>query len=94
MEFEQIAQLLINIAPSLIALLGIILSVLKSITTIQKEVKNLKTTVETGVNTIKEDVDIKQLRAEVRMVIQENYELKAVIKQLTDTINRIKTQEE
>ena len=94
MEFEQIAQLLINIAPSFIALLGIILSVLKSISTVQKEVKNLKTTVETGVNTIKEDVDIKQLRTEVRMVIQENYELKAVIKQLTDTIHHIKSQEE
>lgn len=76
MDFEV---LLTMITPAIVSLFGIIAAVVKNI----KSVKSIA-------EGIKEDTNIKQLKDEVRTLLDQNYELRNELKELNEAVQVIK----
>lgn len=77
---DQITTYIISILPSLTAILAMVLmvvKVLRSFNTLRDEVKNSK--------------EMEEIKNQIQIVVQENYELKKQIKTLVNKIDKIKT---
>lgn len=75
----NIEEIIIAITPAAVALFGVIASVIKML-------KGFKD----SVAEIKADTNIKALKDEVKVLLDQNYELRNEIKELTDSISNIK----
>lgn len=77
---DQITTYIVSILPSLTAILAMVLmvtKVLRSFNNLRDEVKNSK--------------EMEEIKNQIKIVVQENYELKKQIKTLVNKIDKIKT---
>ena len=77
---DQIVAYIVAIAPSLITIISVIcmvVKIIKQITSLREEVKNSK--------------EMEDIKNQIQIVVQENYELKKQIKTLVNKIDKIKT---
>lgn len=77
---DQITTYIVSILPSLTAILAMVLmvtKVLRSFNSLRDEVKNSK--------------EMEEIKNQIQIVVQENYELKKQIKTLVNKIDKIKT---
>ena len=77
---DQVVAYIVAIAPSLITIISVIcmvVKIIKQFTSLREEVKNSK--------------EMKEIKNQIQIVIQENYELKEQIKTLVNKIDKIKT---
>lgn len=77
---DQITTYIVSILPSLTAILAMVLmvtKVLRSFNSLRDEVKNSK--------------EMEEIKNQIKIVVQENYELKKQIKTLVNKIDKIKT---
>lgn len=77
MSSEEIMQIVNAVTPAAIAIIGVVTSCLKVISSF----KNFK-------KTTSEDID--ELREDVKIIVKENKELKKTCRELTETITKIK----
>lgn len=77
---DQVVAYIVAIAPSLITIISVIcmvVKIIKQFTTLREEVKNSK--------------EMEEIKNQIQIVVQENYELKKQIKTLVNKIDKIKT---
>lgn len=77
---DQVVAYIVAIAPSLITIISVIcmvVKIIKQFTSLREEVKNSK--------------EMEQIKNQIQIVVQENYELKKQIKTLVNKIDKIKT---
>lgn len=77
---DQITTYIISILPSLITIISVIcmvVKIIKQFTSLREEVKNSK--------------EMEDIKNQIQIVVQENYELKKQIKTLVNKIDKIKT---
>ena len=77
MSSAEIIQILHAVAPAAIAIIGVVTSCLKVISSF----KSFK-------NTTAQDID--ELREDVKVIVKENKELKKTCRELTETVTRVK----
>lgn len=77
MNSEEIMQIISAVTPAAIAIIGVVTSCLKVISSF----KSFK-------RTTAQDVD--ELRADVKVIVKENKELKKTCRELTETVTRVK----
>ena len=77
MSSEEIMQIVNAVTPAAIAIIGVVTSCLKVISSF-KAFKH--TTAQ----------DIEELREDVKVIVKENKELKKTCRELTETVNRVK----
>lgn len=77
MSSEEIIQILHAVAPAAIAIIGVVTSCLKVISSF----KAFK-------HTTAQDID--ELREDVKVIVKENKELKKTCRELTETVTRVK----
>ena len=77
MSSEEIMQIVNAVTPAAIAIIGVVTSCLKVISSF-KAFKN--TTAQ----------DIEELREDVKVIVKENKELKKTCRELTETVTRVK----
>ena len=77
MSSEEIIQILHAVAPAAIAIIGVVTSCLKVLSSF-KAFKH---------NTAR---DIDELREDVKVIVRENKELKKTCRELTETVTRVK----
>lgn len=80
---DQITTYIISILPSLTAILAMVLmvvKVLRSFNTLRDEVKNSK--------------EMEEIKNQIQIVVQENYELKKQIKQLVQKLDKVKIKDD
>ena len=76
MQFEEYLAIL---TPALVSLVGVVAALIKGF-------KKIRDTVDS----IKEDVNIKDLKNEVKTLLDQNYELREEVKELTEAITKIR----
>lgn len=77
---DQVVAYIVAIAPSLITIISVIcmvVKIIKQFTSLREEVKNSK--------------EMEEIKNQIQIVVQENYELKKQIKTLVNKIDKIKT---
>lgn len=77
---DQVVAYIVAIAPSLITIISVIcmvVKIIKQFTSLREEVKNSK--------------EMEDIKNQIQIVVQENYELKKQIKTLVNKIDKIKT---
>lgn len=77
---DQVVAYIVAIAPSLITIISVIcmvVKIIKQFTSLREEVKNSK--------------EMENIKNQIQIVVQENYELKKQIKTLVNKIDKIKT---
>lgn len=77
MNSEEIIQILHAVAPTAIAIIGVVTSCLKVISSF----KAFK-------HTTAQDID--ELREDIKVIVRENKELKKTCRELTETVTRVK----
>ena len=77
MSSEDIMQIINAVTPAAIAVIGVVTSCLKVISSF----KNFK-------NTTAQDID--ELREDVKVIVRENKALKKTCRELTETVTRVK----
>ena len=77
MSSEEIMQIVNAVTPAAIAIIGVVTSCLKVISSF----KAFK-------NTTAQDID--ELREDVKVIVKENKELKKTCRELTETVTRVK----
>lgn len=77
MNSEEIIQILHAIAPAAIAIIGVVTSCLKVLSSF----KAFK-------HTTAQDID--ELREDIKVIVKENKELKKTCRELTETVTRVK----
>ena len=77
MSSEEILQIVNAVTPAAIAIIGVVTSCLKVISSF----KAFK-------NTTAQDID--ELREDVKVIVKENKELKKTCRELTETVTRVK----
>lgn len=77
MSSEEIMQIINAVTPAAIAVIGVVTSCLKVISSF----KNFKSTTAQ---------DIEVLREDVKVIVRENKELKKTCRELTETVTRVK----
>ena len=75
----NIEEIITMITPCVVALFGII-------ATAWKIIQSMRSTVEQ----IKSDVNVKDLKNQVKIILEQNYELRNEIKELTESISKIR----
>lgn len=75
----NITEIITMVTPAAVSLFGIIAAVIKML-------KGFRSTVEE----IKSDTDIKAVKDEIKVLLDQNYELQNEIKELTEEITKIK----
>lgn len=76
MQFEEYLAIL---TPAIVSLVGVVAALIKGF-------KKIRDTVDS----IKEDVNIKDLKNEVKTLLDQNYELRDEVKELTEAITKIR----
>ncbi|MBO7716250.1 MAG: hypothetical protein J6S85_21980 [Methanobrevibacter sp.] len=76
MQFEEY---FIMLTPAIVSLVGVVAALIKGF-------KKIRDTVDS----IKEDVNIKDLKNEVKTLLDQNYELRDEVKELTEAITKIR----
>ena len=76
MQFEEY---FIMLTPAIVSLVGVVAALIKGF-------KKIRDTVDS----IKEDVNIKDLKNEVKTLLAQNYELRDEVKELTEAITKIR----
>ena len=76
MQFEEYLAIL---TPAIVSLVGVVAALIKGF-------KKIRDTVDS----IKEDVNIKDLKNEVKTLLDQNYELREEVKELTEAITKIR----
>lgn len=77
---DQVVAYIVAILPSLITIISVIcmvVKIIKQFTSLREEVKNSK--------------EMEEIKNQIQIVVQENYELKKQIKTLVNKIDKIKT---
>ena len=77
MSSEEIMQIVNAVTPAAIAIIGVVTSCLKVISSF----KNFQ-------NTTAQDID--ELREDIKVIVKENKELKKTCRELTETVTRVK----
>lgn len=77
MTSEEIMQIVNAVTPAAIAIIGVVTSCLKVISTFKSFKKS------TG-------EDIEELREDVKIIVKENKELKRTCRELTETVTKVK----
>ena len=72
-------ELLAMIAPAAVSLFGVMAAVIKMIHKFQDTCEDIKS-----------DVNIKDLKNEVKVLLEQNYELRDELKELTEAISKVK----
>lgn len=85
-----IEELIIAIAPAITSIFAVVIAVVKLIAHMKKEIASVRDTVDAGVQEIRDDVDVKELKVLTKQIVQENYELKRTVASLTKAINHVK----
>ena len=76
MQFEEY---FIMLTPAIVSLVGVVAALIKGF-------KKIRDTVDS----IKEDVNIKDLKNEVKTLLDQNYEVRDEVKELTEAITKIR----
>ena len=75
----NLEEYFVILTPAIVSIIGIVAAVIKAIKKTRQIVDEIKT-----------DVDIKSLKNEVKVLLDQNYELRDEIKELTEAITKIR----
>ena len=81
MNSEEIMQIISAVTPAAIAIIGVVTSCLKVISSFNSSFKTFK-------RVTTQDID--ELRTDVKVIVKENKELKKTCRELTETVTRVK----